>query len=148
VKSIVSLDDLDLQEGLQTVAHGMVRLGWDGVWYELDLSNEHARDLWYGIEPYIKAGRREHARAKEAAPATERAAIESGVPRRSGVALYHAVGVPVRDYLKGLRKWADATGVEIEKKISAGVEYYSYHKEHYQGYESWLSEQDRQRMAG
>lgn len=119
MKAVVLLDDLELHEGGNVIASTPVRLGWDGIWYDLDLTDEHARDLFNGLKPYLEAGRR-----ASTAPAVdagrERAAIEAAsadpsIPRHGRVVLYHAVGKTTRTYWREFREWAAANGYEIRQ---------------------------------
>ena len=149
MKAIVTLDDLDVASGQGALPHTVqVRLGWDGTWYELDLTDFHAEELWEAVRPYLEAGRREE---HQPLPRPDAKALTASqqVPVAKGVALHHAAGVPMRVYVKGLRKWAADTGVELETYVSpGGIRSYKYQAEHYRGYEAWLSDQDRLRMTG
>ena len=66
----VLLDDLNLeQEAVQTVAFAV-----DGTAYEIDLSEEHARDLRDVLAPYVDAGRRTIGGTRAAQPTRRRSA--------------------------------------------------------------------------
>lgn len=150
MKAVVLLDDLDMDEGSRVIASTSVRLGWDGVWYELDLTSEHHADLWEGIKPYLKAGRRvQAARAPEVKPARERAAIEAAeaspsVPRYGRVVLHHAVDTTPHRYWKNLREWAAANGYAIKQHKDNT---YSYPVDMVEEYERHLSLLDRKAEA-
>ena len=104
MKAIVTLDDLDVAAGFSPLsATQQVRIGWDGTWYELDLSDEHAAELWSSVEPYLRAGRRRQEQARQ--DERHEAVASEGVPRQGGVNLYHAAGVPIRQYKRELREW-------------------------------------------
>lgn len=117
MKAVVILDDLDLAEGTSQIASHSVRLGWDGEWYDLDLSDEHAQDLWNGIEPYLKAARRQHHKAAAVEQDRKPLAVEADpdIPRYGRVVLYHAVGLTPREYWRRFRKWASANGYEVRQ---------------------------------
>jgi hypothetical protein len=147
MKAVVTFDDMDAAADLIPPAARTVRFAWEGVGYEVDLNDEHYAQLWNALKPFIDVARRE----RKAAEPAKAQAITAGadVPRESGVNLYHAVNVSKRTYLIGLRKWAEDSGDPVEMRdYPGGSRGYNYLAKHFQGYEQWLSEQDRMRMAG
>lgn len=94
-KTIVQLvDDLDGKE----LAEGKgetVRFGLDGVEYELDLSNQHAKQLRKALEQYVASGRR------------------VGGRRRQGG---HTRRVATREDTRAVREWARAHGLEVSER--------------------------------
>lgn len=144
MKAVVLLDDLDLSEGQRRIASTPVRLGWDGEWYDLDLSDEHAQDLWNGIQPYLKAGRQvQHSGPREGKSLKEIEADPS-VPRYGRVALYHAAGMTSRAYWTGFRAWAASNGYTIKQYKDRT---YQHPVALVEKYERHLSSLDRQRAA-
>jgi hypothetical protein len=145
--TVVTWDDIDAAEDRLPPLARTVKLGWDGIWYELDLNDLHQQELWEAIEPFLRVARRERKVTEQAKPQAITAGAD--VPKESGVYLYHAVGVSMRAYMKGLRKWAAEHGDPLElRDYPGGSKGYSYLARHYQGYENWLSDQDRLRMTG
>jgi hypothetical protein len=66
-------DDLDLAEtGEKNPAQHKITVGWDGRWYELDLTEQHYRRLDAQLAPYLRAGH-----APEHAPAPSRKSPKS-----------------------------------------------------------------------
>lgn len=86
---IVIFDDVEFGEtGERVPATDTITLGWQGNWVELDLSDEHARDLWARIKRYYTNGH---------APG------EGMVEPKQTVAGSYA-------YYRDLRAWADSEG--------------------------------------
>lgn len=144
--SVVRLDDVHRHhEDKVVVADKTVTLGWDGVWYELDLTTEHDAVLWESIRPFIEAGRR--VEAKDAAAVKHEDTAD--IPKRAGVLCYHNVGVSTRRYHERLREYWEGEGRPVQRTVNEnGVAWYNYLAEHYKGFEAHLTELDRQRMAG
>jgi hypothetical protein len=89
---IVFTDDLDCSE-----AQGSVSFAFDGVQYEIDLSQKNADKLAKALEPYVEAGRRVRAASKPA-----RRASSSG----------NGSGPKPSD----VRAWAREQGIEVKDK--------------------------------
>jgi len=145
MKMIVLVDEMDLVEGRKVIADNTVRLGWDGTWYELDLTDEHTADLWHGIKPYLDAARKVDAPRLAIDPRSQQAITAAGagpeVPRYGRVYLWHAVGTTMRDYWKKFRTWAYANGYEIKQHQDKT---YSYTVDMVEEYERHLSRLDKE----
>jgi len=141
---IAQVDDLELNEGRHVFADTSVRLGWANVWYDLDLTDEHAADLWAGIQPYITAGRKVDTHHPVIDSRSQRAieAADAGpeVPRYGRVILWHAVGITTRVYWKQFRAWADANGYTIKQHKDRT---YSYTVDMVEEYEHHLARLDK-----
>ena len=77
--NVVLVDDLDGSDAVETVSFAL-----DGVDYEIDLSEEHARDLRNALSLYIGHGRRTGGRRRKAQGAGAKTA-ESGGPSASEI---------------------------------------------------------------
>ena len=88
-RTIITLvDDLDhkeIENDGQTIG-----FAYQGIQYEIDLSEKHAKKLDNALAPFVAAARR--------------------VDRR---AARRAKGVPAKPDPKGVRKWAEANGIEV-----------------------------------
>jgi Spy/CpxP family protein refolding chaperone len=75
---VVVSDDLDGSDGAETVS-----FGFDGLSYEIDLSEKNRAKFEKAFEPYVQAGRRTSSRsrrpssARTTSPRIDRAAIRS-----------------------------------------------------------------------
>lgn len=57
MKAIMIFDDLDYHAGgKRTPADVTVRLAYEGETVELDLTKDHAEQLFHLVEPYLRAG--------------------------------------------------------------------------------------------
>jgi hypothetical protein len=90
---ITLVDDLDGSEAQETVS-----LGLDGVTYELDLNDEHAKQLREALAPYLEAGRRVGGGARRG-PAKKAAAAPSSKVDTTAV-----------------REWAKKEGIEVSDR--------------------------------
>lgn len=153
MKAVVVLDDLELAEGNRVVGGTTVTIGWDGEWFELDLTDEHAADLWGGLQPYLKAARRIEGKRQVLPPAVEsgreRAAIQAAeadpsIPRYGRVVLYHAVGITTREYWRKFREWCASNGYVLKQYDDKT---YSYPVDLVEEYERHLSLLDRRDQA-
>jgi hypothetical protein len=86
------IDDLD-----GSAAEGTVRFGLDGTEYEIDLNDEHARELRDALARYAGAARRASGAARRPARAGRRAP---------------AGGLTTT----GVREWAKAQGIEVKDR--------------------------------
>lgn len=77
-------DDLDGGAAAETVAFGL-----DGRFYEIDLSEDNARELRERLEPFVAAGRKQ---------------------TKSGKAYRHTAVAPDP---RAVRAWAEANGLEV-----------------------------------
>jgi hypothetical protein len=140
VAAVIAYDDLEYPENRviadQTVVVGFRERGKE-VWYELDLTDEHAELL----ERYRMAGR--EIKAHQAPQIVPDAA---GVPKYQGVALWHAVGRSIRMYWKDYRAWASARGYQVHTP-AGNTCYLSWQVKEYENYLSGL-DRIRQDQAG
>lgn len=144
-QAIVLLDDLDRQSGLRSLAAGTVRFGYDGQEYEIDLTAEHAQDLWEGIKPYIRASRpvtrpaplKARVEEVEKPPGKLRAISDGRYPVYRGVILYHADKDHMRKYWEGFRAWADKQGISYVRQYP-GSTGFDYPQQSVQDYENAL----------
>jgi hypothetical protein len=88
----VFIDDLD-----GSAAEGTVRFGLDGTEYEIDLNEEHTRELREALARYVGAGRRANGAARRPARAGRRAP---------------AGGLNTTE----VREWAKAQGIEVKDR--------------------------------
>jgi Lsr2 len=86
------IDDLD-----GTAAEGTVRFALDGTEYEIDLSEEHAKELRDTLARYVDAARRANGSARR--PARTGRRTSAGGPNATGV-----------------REWAKAQGIEVKDR--------------------------------
>ena len=86
------IDDLD-----GSAAEGTVRFGLDGTEYEIDLNEEHARQLRDALARYVGAARRANGAARRPARAGRR-------PAASGLNTTE------------VREWAKAQGIEVKDR--------------------------------
>jgi nucleoid-associated protein Lsr2 len=100
-----------------------VRLGVDGLWYELDLTAQHAADLKVVLRPYLVAAEV----AEDVYPDR---------PKRS-----KRPNNPVHlAFNRGLREWAKSMGREAEYHPDTGGYYYP--KQLKEDYREWLAKQE------
>ncbi len=91
-KVVVELaDDIDGSEANQTVS-----FGWQGVQYEIDLSDVHAKEFEAAISPYIESGRRVGGRRRRISAQT--------------------TGAPDGVDPKAVRQWAAQQGIAINSR--------------------------------
>jgi len=86
------IDDLD-----GSAAEGTVRFGLDGTEYEIDLNEQHARQLRDALAQYVSAGRRANGAARRPARTGRR-------PAASGLNTTE------------VREWAKAQGMEVKDR--------------------------------
>ena len=86
------IDDLD-----GSAAEGTVRFALDGTEYEIDLNEEHAKELRDALAQYVGAGRRANGAARRPARAGRR-------PAASGLNTTE------------VREWAKAQGMEVKDR--------------------------------
>ena len=86
------IDDLD-----GSAAEGTVRFALDGTEYEIDLNEEHAKELREALAQYVGAGRRANGAARRPARAGRR-------PAASGLNTTE------------VREWAKAQGMEVKDR--------------------------------
>jgi uncharacterized membrane protein len=86
------IDDLD-----GSAAEGTVRFGLDGTEYEIDLNEQHARQLREALAQYVSAARRASGAARRPARTGRRAA---------------ASGLNTGE----VREWAKAQGIEVKDR--------------------------------
>ena len=84
------IDDLD-----GSTAEGTVRFGLDGAEYEIDLNEEHAKDLRDALARYVSAARQAGGGARRPARAGRRTS---------------ATGLNTTE----VREWAKAQGIEVK----------------------------------
>src|ERR1700719_3593291 len=89
---ILFIDDLD-----GSAAEGTVRFGLDGTEYEIDLNEQHARQLRDAVAHYVGAARRANGAARRPARAGRR-------PAASGLNTTE------------VREWAKAQGMEVKDR--------------------------------
>jgi len=89
---VTLVDDLDGGKGDQTVSFGL-----DGVQYDIDLSDRHAKELRELLAPYLEAGRKKSARRQR--KGTTRKAAKAGQPSSQEV-----------------REWARQNGIDISAR--------------------------------
>lgn len=88
---ITLVDDLDHKE---IEADGQtIRFAYQGIQYEIDLSEKHAKKLDNALAPFVAAARRVNGRAARRAKA-----------------------VPASADPKAVRKWADSNGIEVSPR--------------------------------
>ncbi|HXZ66154.1 MAG TPA: Lsr2 family protein [Streptosporangiaceae bacterium] len=97
IVSVIVKDDLDGSEGAETVT-----FTFDGVTYEIDLSEKNRTKLQKAVAPYIEAGRR-----------ISRSRSRTSASRHSGARVDRAV----------VRVWAKENGLKVSERgrISADV---------------------------
>lgn len=95
---ILLTDDLDGSHASETIAFAV-----DGVAYEIDLSDEHARQLRESVASYVGAARKLSSRH---APATKRAAFKTTGARSSSD----------RPDTQQVREWAKEHGIEVSER--------------------------------
>ena len=95
---ILLTDDLDGSEASETVTFTV-----DGVPYEIDLSDEHARQLRESVADYVDAARKPSSRR---APATKRAAAKTTGAQPTGD----------RPDTQQVREWAKEHGIEVSER--------------------------------
>jgi hypothetical protein len=97
-------DDIDGSEASRTVV-----FGWDGVQYELDLSNKNANAFGKLLEPYVTAARRTGGRQ------VRRTAVKSTTRKRAAKS---AAADPA-----AVREWAGQNGFTVSPRgrISAAI---------------------------
>jgi hypothetical protein len=106
---IVAYDDLHYKEdNKKIVAEGTVTLGWMGKWVELDLTEDHIKELGSFLSRWIKVGSKPE--------------IEVKPPSRN-------------NYFKGMRDFAEATPGLSYQKTKAG---YAYPKKLRDAYRNYL----------
>ena len=86
------IDDLD-----GSAAEGTVRFGLDGAEYEIDLNEQHARQLRDALAQYVSAARRANGAARRPARTGRR-------PAASGLNTTE------------VREWAKAQGIEVKDR--------------------------------
>src|SRR5271167_3667137 len=86
------IDDLD-----GSAAEGTVRFGLDGTEYEIDLSEDHAKDLRDALARYVSAARRASGAARRPTSTGRRAP---------------ATGLNTTE----VREWAKAQGIEVKDR--------------------------------
>jgi Lsr2 len=74
-REIVFTDDISGEHGAEPV-----RIGWNDVWFEVDLAEKNRAKLTEFIETYINAGRPS---GRDDAPARTRAARGTGAPKHA-----------------------------------------------------------------
>lgn len=114
----MAFDDLDAAQGQNVPAEGTYYLGWDGEWFELDMTTAHGQELFGKILPYIDAARRTsqppEKPIKPLASAVQLALEAGEVPMHGSVPLKHAVGFEnIKDYWTLYRQWAVKRGYEV-----------------------------------
>jgi hypothetical protein len=98
--NVVLVDDIDDTEAAETVSFAL-----DGVDYEIDLSEDHARELRNALGIYIGHGRRTGGRRKSGRKGSSSAASDDAVSAAD------------------IRAWARANGWEVPERgrVSAEV---------------------------
>ena len=86
------IDDLD-----GSAAEGTVRFGLDGTEYEIDLNEDHAKELRDALARYVTAGRRSSGGARRPARAGRRSSPN---------------GLNTTE----VREWAKAQGIEVKDR--------------------------------
>jgi hypothetical protein len=101
-------DDLDFRSGKKTEAQETLTIGIDGWWVEVDLTDEHAKQLRDAVMPLMEAGRRLREPPKP-------------VPD-------HKAGTVARGpaHGKAMRSFADAHGLQDDYKKKSDGSGYSY----------------------
>jgi uncharacterized membrane protein len=87
------IDDLD-----GSAAEGTVRFGLDGTEYEIDLNEEHAKELREALARYVGAARRASGAARRPARTGRRGAAAAGLNTTE------------------VREWAKAQGMEVKDR--------------------------------
>ena len=105
VRLVDDLDDTEIQSGGKTV-----RFSFENTQYEIDLSDEHVRELQEALAPYIAKARR-----------------VGGGPRRGG-------GGPARpdsEQLRAIREWGKKHGYKVSDRGRVSRELQeAYHAAH------------------
>jgi len=99
--SVVLIDDLDESEASETVSFSL-----DGQGYEIDLNDQHAKELRDTFAPYVGAGRK-----------TGRSGASSGGgSNRPGRSRRTAAAGSDRERLQAIREWARANGHTVSER--------------------------------
>jgi Lsr2 len=138
---LVLSDDLTFAEtGRRVPADETVVLSIGGIHRELDLTEEHAKELREFLEPYLNAG---HMPGGEP-PVTDPAGNRIKRPTPELIKSRHA--------MKKVRDWADAQGMRSEDgkrpayRTESGGYYYPYSL--MKAYEAHLEEKARRHLPG
>jgi hypothetical protein len=140
VAAVITYDDLDYAEGNHTIASMSAIIGWrlgaKEEWFELDLTDEHYRELVRFLDAGRKVGEQRPQPLQDA----------DGVPRYGSVLLWHAVGVSIRRYWKDYRAWAASHGYQVTTE-GGNVSYVVWQVQEYENYLATL-DRSRQQQAG
>lgn len=115
------LDDLDLAEGHETDADEKVTIGFNGQWWELDLSETHFLDLSQFLLPFLQAGRKPSNGTRRSRPRNEPSGTNSG----------KNYDTRPRSYYTGLRGWLSGKGINYDSCNAARK---AEHKREYDDY--------------
>jgi hypothetical protein len=107
---VTLVDDLDGGKGDQTVSFGL-----DGVQYEIDLSNSHAKELREVFEPYVRSARKVSTR-RSGRGRTRKSAGKSDGPSSHEV-----------------RQWARENNIEISSRGRVPADIYVKFEAAHQG---------------
>lgn len=99
--SVVLLDDLDESEASETLSFSL-----DGQGYEIDLNDQHAKELRDAFAPYVGAGRKAGRSSAGGSASTSR-------PGRSRSA---AAAGGDRERVQAIREWARAHGHAVSER--------------------------------
>lgn len=97
----VTIDDLDASEGAETRTFAI-----EGVEYEIDLIEAHAKELYRALEPFIESARRVQRGKKPARPTVAKSpapASHKATPDRS-------------DQLDAIREWGRKNGYRVSNR--------------------------------
>lgn len=130
MRTIEIWDDLDAKAGRKVQAVGSVLFNYDGKWYELDLSADHAVELAKDMARWVEAAHKP----------------DSAVPARPA-GIKPAPGGQRRAYWKALREWADAQHLRNKQDDSQPAYMTTTGKMYYpvwlvEQYDAWLAEQE------
>jgi len=157
IKVIKSWDDLELAINGRKIeaAPEVIKVGYNGKWYELDLCESNITDLEAVLEPYLKHGRAAKAhKSKKAAGnhypppplSAARTPLElEGPPAPPGVTVPPRVPgsrSPERvEFFKGMREFAKSRNIALKTK---GYNGYYYPPSLQADYIAFLREQQKQ----
>ncbi len=107
--TVTLVDDLDGGDAEESVEFGL-----DGVSYEIDLSDTHAKALREALADYVAHARRTGGRSTPA----RRAGSGDGTPaaRPSGAATATVDREQSREQSKAIREWARGQGLEVAER--------------------------------
>ncbi|MDD7969310.1 histone-like nucleoid-structuring protein Lsr2 [Actinomycetospora lemnae] len=105
---VTLLDDLD-----QSPANETVEFGLDGVSYEIDLSQDHARALREGLGEFVEHARRTGGRRRTSAAGRSGPRFESRRHQHDGAG--GRTGVD-REQNQAIRQWARTQGMTVNER--------------------------------